>query len=261
MGNETSRSNTHFANATGKHLRIFYEVDKMRLEELVINVGEEIGSSWKISTDAKMVFKPDSRIRYLRLPKYETCNFAGGGTIYASVLVEDENDNKNCIDVICLNYHIPSDRSFILTANHNIKLQKTSRGPTKTTLNLPKTPESTQNQQRPYKTTLNLPKTPESTQNQQRPYKTTLNLPKTPESTQNQQRPYRDHTKPTKDPLRALRTSRGPTKTTLNLPKTPESTQNQQRPYKTTLNLPKTPESTQNQQRPYQDHTKPTKDP
>lgn len=133
MGNETSRSNTHVANATGKHLRIFYGVDKMRLEEMVINVGGEIGGtaskteqsvSGKISTDLKMVFKPDSRIRYIRLPERETCNFAGEGTIYASVLVEDENNNKNCADVICLNFHIPSDRSFIVTANHSIKLQK-----------------------------------------------------------------------------------------------------------------------------------------
>ncbi|KAF4115147.1 hypothetical protein G5714_002636 [Onychostoma macrolepis] len=133
MGNETSRSNTYVANATGKHLRIFYEVDKMRLEELVTNVGAEIGGtaskteqsvSGKISTDMKMIFKPDSRIRYIRLPVNDTCKFAGEGTIYASVLVEDECDNKNCTDVICLNYHIPSDRSFIVTANHNIKLQK-----------------------------------------------------------------------------------------------------------------------------------------
>lgn len=133
MGNETSRSNTHVANATGKNLRIFYEVDKMRLEELVINVVTEIGGtaskteqsgSGKISTDTKMVFKPDSRIRYLRLPKHDSCNFAGEGTLYASVLVEDECNHKNCLEVICLNYHIPSDRSFIVTANHNIKLQK-----------------------------------------------------------------------------------------------------------------------------------------
>ncbi len=45
MGNETSRSNTHVANATGKHIRIFYGVDKMRLEEMVINVGGEIGGT------------------------------------------------------------------------------------------------------------------------------------------------------------------------------------------------------------------------
>ncbi len=132
MGNETSRSNTHVANATGKRIRIFYGVDKMRLEEMVINVGAdwrhsiktEQSVSGKISSDVKMVFKPDSLIRYIRLPKNETCNFAGEGTIYASVLVEDDNNNKNCAEVICLNFHIPSDRSFIVTANHSIKLQK-----------------------------------------------------------------------------------------------------------------------------------------
>ncbi len=105
----------------------------MRLEEMVINVGAEIGGtaskteqsvSGKISSDVKMFFKPDSRIRYIHLPENETCNFAGEGTIYASVLVEDDNDNKNCVEVICLNFHIPSDRSFIVTANHSIKLQK-----------------------------------------------------------------------------------------------------------------------------------------
>lgn len=137
MGNETSRSNTHVANATGKHLRIFYGVDTMRLEEMVINVGAEIGGSaskteksvsGKISTDVKMVFKPDSRIRYVHLPQNETCNFAGEGTIYASVLLEDEMDDKICSGVICQNFRIPNDRSFIVTANHTIKLQKYGAG-------------------------------------------------------------------------------------------------------------------------------------
>lgn len=133
MGNETSRSNTHVANATGKHLRIFYGVDTMKLEEMVINVGAGIEGkaskteksvSGHISTDVKMVFKPDSRIRYIHLPQNETCNFAGEGTIYASVLLEDEKDEKTCSGVICQNFHVPSDRSFIVTANHTIKLQK-----------------------------------------------------------------------------------------------------------------------------------------
>ncbi len=80
----------------------------MRLEEMVINVGAEIGGTalGKISTDLKMDFKPDFRIRYIHLPENKTCNFAEEGTIYASVLVEDDNNNKNCADVICLNFYI-----------------------------------------------------------------------------------------------------------------------------------------------------------
>ncbi|KAL7843723.1 hypothetical protein AOLI_G00252350 [Acnodon oligacanthus] len=129
MGSAESRSNTHVANATGKYLRIYYETTKMTLEELVVNVDAGFGFSnssvtGNANTSTKMVFRPDSRVRYIRLPPREFTNFAGEGELFASVLVEDKDNPEVYLKCICLNFHVPSDRSFIVTGSENIKLQK-----------------------------------------------------------------------------------------------------------------------------------------
>ncbi|KAL7837099.1 hypothetical protein SRHO_G00268100 [Serrasalmus rhombeus] len=129
MGSAESRSNTHVANATDKALRIYYQTSQMTLEELVVNADAGFGYSGSgfsahgnVST--KSVFKPDSRVRYIRLPPKEFTNFAGEGKLFASVLVEDKRDPKVFLKCICMNFHVPCDRSFIVTASENIKLQK-----------------------------------------------------------------------------------------------------------------------------------------
>ncbi|MGH0186354.1 UNVERIFIED_CONTAM: hypothetical protein FKN15_021153 [Acipenser sinensis] len=135
MGNDNS--NTHVANATGKPLRIYYHVEKMRLNELVVEGGAEIGGSvsnsgasldGKVSSKVKSVFKPDSRVRYIRLPANDYCKFSGEGELFVCVFVEDNHNEKSCVDTISINFHVPSDRSFIVTANHNIKYQKYGAG-------------------------------------------------------------------------------------------------------------------------------------
>ncbi|MGH0168462.1 UNVERIFIED_CONTAM: hypothetical protein FKN15_054067 [Acipenser sinensis] len=128
MGN----SSTHVANATGKPLRVYYEVESMKLEDIVLNVSGSSGGTLgpaptataNVSTTTNMVFKPDSRIRYIRLPVDETCKFSGEGKLYASVFVEDKQKRASCNKIICKNYKIPRNRSFIVTANHNIKFTK-----------------------------------------------------------------------------------------------------------------------------------------
>lgn len=137
MGNESSNSNTHVANATGKHLRIFYKVDKMKLEEMVVYEQVGIGGtaskiepslSGNMSISVRKVFKPNTDVHYFHLPQNETCNIPGQGAIHASVLLEDEKDENICSDVICLNFPVPHDRSFIVTANYTIKMQKYGAG-------------------------------------------------------------------------------------------------------------------------------------
>ncbi|KAL6464303.1 hypothetical protein MHYP_G00266200 [Metynnis hypsauchen] len=129
MGSAESRSNTHVANATDRYLRIYYETSKMTLDELVVNVDagfnfSDSSASGNTNTSTKMVFKPDSRVRYIRLPPKEYTNFAGEGELFASVLMEDKHDPKVYLKCICLNFHVPCDRSFIVTGSENIKLQK-----------------------------------------------------------------------------------------------------------------------------------------
>ncbi|KAL7843724.1 hypothetical protein AOLI_G00252360 [Acnodon oligacanthus] len=129
MGSAQSRSNTHVANATDQHLRIYYQTAKMMLEDLVVKAeaGEGYSSS-SFSAQEKfsstMAFKPDSQVHYIPLPPKQYINIAGEGELFVSVLVEDRKTKNTCPKCICLNFHVPCDRSFIVTANENIKFQK-----------------------------------------------------------------------------------------------------------------------------------------
>ncbi|KAG7488332.1 hypothetical protein MATL_G00032700 [Megalops atlanticus] len=130
MGSDVSRSNTHVANASGVPIRVYYSVDRMRLEEVVqeVQVGGSVSSSGEasgsVSSGVKLVFKPDSRIRYLRIPVADFGKISGEGAIYVSVFVESCSCSDHCLKTISENFHIPSDRSFIVTENHNIRFQK-----------------------------------------------------------------------------------------------------------------------------------------
>ncbi|KAJ8397441.1 hypothetical protein AAFF_G00437170 [Aldrovandia affinis] len=129
MGNAVDRSNSYVANATGKPIRIFYSVDRLRLEEMVVNMkaGVEVSmeaASMSASGDMKSVFKLDSRHRYVRIPVGSFVQIAGEGAVYASVFVESSSNSNDCKDTITLNFHIPCDRSFIVTKDHSIRFQK-----------------------------------------------------------------------------------------------------------------------------------------
>lgn len=130
MGNNIANSNTHIANATGKPLRVYYSVDRLRLEEMVVEVsvggegspsGEVTGSA---SVGTQLVFKLDTRIRYIRIPPGGFTKIAGEGAIYVSVFVEKCDCSDHCEKTISLNFHIPRDRSFIVTKRHELKFQK-----------------------------------------------------------------------------------------------------------------------------------------
>lgn len=130
MGNNVANSNSHIANATGMPLRVYYSVDRMRLEEMVVEValGVEGSPSGEVTGSAnvgtQLVFRRDSRIRYIRIPSGEYTKIAGEGAIYVSVFVENCNCSDHCEKNISLNFHIPSDRSFIVTRNHQLKFQR-----------------------------------------------------------------------------------------------------------------------------------------
>ncbi|KAL4597561.1 complement C3-like, partial [Arapaima gigas] len=129
MGNTVANSNTHVANASGRPARIYYSVDKMRLEEMVIQEGSEIGISTDrisaaLSSGLKLIFKRDSRIRFVRIPVSDFIKISGEGNLYVSVFVESDSNPEKCLDAISINFYIPSDRSFIVTPNHGIRFQK-----------------------------------------------------------------------------------------------------------------------------------------
>ncbi|KAG5849824.1 hypothetical protein ANANG_G00075800 [Anguilla anguilla] len=115
---------TYVANASGGPLRVFYSTDRMTLEEIEIVYGISAGGSlFSVSTETRMRMKRDTRIRYIRIPTWDFGKILGEGNIYVTVCVEY---CSNCGDygMISENFFIPSDRSFIVARNHNIKFQK-----------------------------------------------------------------------------------------------------------------------------------------
>lgn len=130
MGNEVGRSNSYVANATFKPLRIYYSVEKLRLEEMVVDTSVGVDASTdktasiSASANVKTVFKLDTRIRYVRIPIGSFIQIAAEGELYASVFVEDKSDSDHCTETITVNFHIPCDRSFIVTKDGSIRFQK-----------------------------------------------------------------------------------------------------------------------------------------
>ncbi len=120
MGSQTSRSNTHVANATGKNLRIYYAKGKMEEDEIELYERGEIGGTASKTEQSESGKIP---IHCIHLQKNGTCKIAGQGTIYVSVY-EKHEDKKNGSNPIEHNYLVPSDQSFIVTANSKITLQK-----------------------------------------------------------------------------------------------------------------------------------------
>lgn len=129
-----SGSHTHVANATGKPIRVYYSVETMVLSEMVMEVtggmevsagaASSVGGKISGSTSTKMVFKPDTRVRYIRIPNRDFSKFSGEGVLFASVFVENPSKSGECLDTICSNFRVPDDKSFIVTKNHNIHFQK-----------------------------------------------------------------------------------------------------------------------------------------
>ncbi|XP_064194124.1 uncharacterized protein LOC135256346 [Anguilla rostrata] len=121
---------THVANASGGPLRVYYSTDKMTLEEIEVVYGTKAGGSkseglsFSASTETKMQLKRDTRIRYIRIPTWDFGKILSEGNIYVTVFVENRSYDDDDCGMISENFFIPSDRSFIVTANHNIKFQK-----------------------------------------------------------------------------------------------------------------------------------------
>ncbi|KAG5849787.1 hypothetical protein ANANG_G00075420, partial [Anguilla anguilla] len=121
---------THVANASGGPLRVYYSTDKMTLEEIEVVYGTKAGGSkseglsFSVSAETRMRMKRDTRIRYIRIPTWDFGKILSEGNIYVTVFVENRSYDDDDCGMISENFFIPSDRSFIVAANHNIKFQK-----------------------------------------------------------------------------------------------------------------------------------------
>ncbi|KAJ8278231.1 hypothetical protein GJAV_G00085360 [Gymnothorax javanicus] len=124
-----SRNMTFVANASGRPLRVYYSSDRLTLEEIEIVFGTRASGSkseglgLSVSMEAKMAMKRDTRIRYIRIPVNDYSKILEENPIFVTVFVEDKPNSDECLN-IAENFHIPSDRSFIVTANHNLRFQK-----------------------------------------------------------------------------------------------------------------------------------------
>uniref|UniRef100_A0A0E9T7D3 Uncharacterized protein n=1 Tax=Anguilla anguilla TaxID=7936 RepID=A0A0E9T7D3_ANGAN len=67
--------------------------------------------------------KRNTRIRYIRIPTRDFGKILGEGNIYVTVFVENRSYDDDDCKMISQNFFIPSNKSFIVTANHNIKFQ------------------------------------------------------------------------------------------------------------------------------------------
>ncbi|KAG5271214.1 hypothetical protein AALO_G00177180 [Alosa alosa] len=74
------------------------------------------------TTGTKMNFKANSPGSYICIPPNQYLAFSGEGVKYASVYLE--GSSGECVKTIVENYSIPNNKSFIVTANHEIKFQK-----------------------------------------------------------------------------------------------------------------------------------------
>ncbi|KAJ8279973.1 hypothetical protein COCON_G00070390 [Conger conger] len=75
-----------------------------------------------VSVGTKTVMKRDKCVRYLRIPPDKHAQILAEGAIYVTVYVEQKGSSDERLN-ISQNFYIPSDRSFIVTADHNIMLQ------------------------------------------------------------------------------------------------------------------------------------------
>ncbi|KAJ8377024.1 hypothetical protein SKAU_G00076040 [Synaphobranchus kaupii] len=119
---------THVANGSGRPLRVYYSTDRLNLEEIEIVYKTTAGHSKSIvslsmSEEVKMKMKRDTRIRYIHVPINDFVKILNEGNIYVTVFLENSVDSDDCM-MISQNFHIPDNRSFIVTANRTIKFQK-----------------------------------------------------------------------------------------------------------------------------------------
>ena len=117
---------THVANASEMPIRVYYSTDKMRLEELVmeVNVRGEATGIREASQSTKMIFKADSRVRFILIPAKEFGKIIERGPLYVTVFLESNDSSNECLKSIAENFCIPNNRSFIVTKKGHIKLQE-----------------------------------------------------------------------------------------------------------------------------------------
>ena len=116
---------THVANASEMPIRVYYSTDKMRLEELVMEV--KVSGDGSVTTGAsqsmKMIFKADTRARCILIPADEYGKILEAGPLYVSVFWVCSHCNREFVKSISENFCIPTNRSFIVTKKGHIKWQ------------------------------------------------------------------------------------------------------------------------------------------
>ena len=113
---------THVSNASGMPIRVYYSVDTMRLEELVMEVNVRQDTTG--IGEAKMIFKSDSRVRFILIPAKEFGKIIERGPLYVTVFLESNDSSNNGPKAISENFCIPNNRSIIVTKEGHIKWQK-----------------------------------------------------------------------------------------------------------------------------------------
>lgn len=136
MGGGTSTSSTHVANATDYTIWVVFSTDELRLikmdvtnmtdikascgyKQKILDVGGELSSSIKMN----MTFENNVRVTKQRINPRDYAKFYKEGGIYASVYLQICNCCEKNIKVLCENYPVPDNRSFIVDKKHGIKMQ------------------------------------------------------------------------------------------------------------------------------------------
>ncbi|KAJ8278230.1 hypothetical protein GJAV_G00085350 [Gymnothorax javanicus] len=124
-----SRDMTFVANASGRPLRVFYSPDRLTLDEIEIVFGTRAsgskskGPGFSVSAETKLVMQRNTLARHICIPANDYGEILDGCAIFVTVFVEDSPNCYECLN-IAHNFYIPSDRSFIITTNLNLKFQR-----------------------------------------------------------------------------------------------------------------------------------------
>lgn len=109
---------THVANASGVPIQLYYSTDNMRLEEAVVEVNSRGDGT------ARLKYKPNPRVGYEWIQNKCFAKLDMVGPIYVNVYVECDGHSDGYVKKIVENKPIPTNRSFIVTKEHNFKWQK-----------------------------------------------------------------------------------------------------------------------------------------
>lgn len=111
--------NFTISNASGNQLRVFYHKNEIKLEDLVEK---------KDPATSKRFFKPATGMTYVDLPQRSLLVVSTLNQAFASIFITDKKNTKVYVETISLNFKISDGKSFIVTAENEIKFRKPNGG-------------------------------------------------------------------------------------------------------------------------------------